>query len=140
MILLDTDHINVLQSRSPQSSALMASMDASQDQDFGVTAITIEEQMRGWLALINRSSDVQKQLLAYERLIGLFDYFARWQIVPFDQGAADEFTRLRKLRIRIGTMDLKIAATALANNATLLSANARDFELVPGLRVENWLR
>ena len=34
---------------------------------------------------------------------------------------------------------LKIAATALVNNALLLSANQRDFERVPGLRVENWL-
>ena len=36
-------------------------------------------------------------------------------------------------------MDLKIAATALVQNALLLSANRRDFERVPGLRVENWL-
>jgi tRNA(fMet)-specific endonuclease VapC len=36
-------------------------------------------------------------------------------------------------------MDLKIAATALVHNALLLSANRRDFESVPGLRVENWL-
>lgn len=36
-------------------------------------------------------------------------------------------------------MDLKIAAVALVNQALLLSANRRDFELVPGLRVEDWL-
>jgi len=36
-------------------------------------------------------------------------------------------------------MDLKIAATALVNNALLLSANRRDFERVPGTPVENWL-
>jgi tRNA(fMet)-specific endonuclease VapC len=35
-------------------------------------------------------------------------------------------------------VDLKIAATALANQALLLSANRSDFERVPGLRVENW--
>jgi tRNA(fMet)-specific endonuclease VapC len=39
----------------------------------------------------------------------------------------------------IGTHDLKIAPIALVNDATLLSANLRDFEQVPGLRVENWL-
>lgn len=52
--------------------------------------------------------------------------------------AAAEFERLRKQRIRIGTMDLKIAAIALANNATLLSKNLRDFGKVPGLKVEDW--
>jgi tRNA(fMet)-specific endonuclease VapC len=35
-------------------------------------------------------------------------------------------------------MDLKIAATAIANNATLLSRNLKDFNKVPGLKVENW--
>jgi predicted nucleic acid-binding protein len=35
---------------------------------------------------------------------------------------------------------LKIAAIAMAESALLLSANLRDFQKVPGLRVENWLR
>lgn len=139
MILLDTDHINILQSRGAQAAALIGRMDTSHDQDFGVTAITLEEQMRGWLALIHRLNNVQQQIPAYERLVGLFDFFAHWQIAPFNQGAADEFARLRGLRVRIGTMDLKIAATVLANGAMLLSANLRDFEQVPGLRVESWL-
>ena len=139
MILLDTDHINVLQSIGPQAVALRANMAASADQDFATTAITIEEQMRGWLALIHRYADVYRQIPAYERLVGLFDFFGRWSIAPFDEAAADEFRRLRKERVRIGTMDLKIASTALANGAVLLSANLRDFEQVPKLRVKNWL-
>ncbi len=139
MILLDTDHVNILQSRGASTSVLAGRMTTSHDQDFWVTAITIEEQMRGWLALIHRLHDVPKQIPAYDRLVGLFDFFERWQIAPFDQGAVDEFVRLRKLRVRVGTMDLKIAAIALAKGAMLLSANLRDFEQVPGLQVENWL-
>lgn len=45
----------------------------------------------------------------------------------------------RRQNIRIGSMDIKIASIAIANDALVLSANLRDFELVPGLRVENWL-
>ena len=36
-------------------------------------------------------------------------------------------------------MDLKIAAIALVNQATLVSGNRQDFDRVPGLRVENWM-
>jgi predicted nucleic acid-binding protein len=42
-------------------------------------------------------------------------------------------------RVRIGTMDLKIASIALANDATVLTCNARDFSKVPNLRIEDWL-
>jgi len=73
-------------------------------------------------------------------LASLFDFFAEFTISHFRRAGGG---RVRcssgRRKIRLGTMDLKIAATALVNNALLLSANRRDFERVPGLRVENWL-
>ena len=95
--------------------------------------------MRGWLALIHRLDDAHRQIPAYERLVALFSFFARWKILAFDDRAAGEFKKLRKQRLRLGTMDPKIAAIALVNDALLLSANLRDFEQVPRLRTENWL-
>lgn len=41
-------------------------------------------------------------------------------------------------KIRIATMDLRIAAIALANNLTVLTQNTRDFGKVPGLITEDW--
>jgi tRNA(fMet)-specific endonuclease VapC len=38
----------------------------------------------------------------------------------------------------IGAMDMLIAAHALALNATLITNNEREFQRVPGLKVENW--
>jgi tRNA(fMet)-specific endonuclease VapC len=35
-------------------------------------------------------------------------------------------------------MDLRIAAVAVAHDATLLSRNLSDFSKVPGLRAEDW--
>ena len=63
-----------------------------------------------------------------------------WEIVPFDERAADKFADLRRQRIRIATMDLKIASIALVNDALLVTANLRDFSAVPQLRCENWLK
>lgn len=46
---------------------------------------------------------------------------------------------LRRSRIRIGSMDLKIASIALVSDALLVTANGRDFSAVPNLRCESWL-
>ena len=45
---------------------------------------------------------------------------------------------LRRLKIRIGTMDLKIAASCLCDDALLLTRNTVDYSKVPGLRFEDW--
>ena len=140
MILLDTDHLTVIS--FPDDSrfqTLRARMDLSADQDFATSIVCAEEQMRGWLAEINRWRDIRRQAIAYDRLAMLLEFLAQWEIMRLDERAIEEFGRLRNKRIRLGTQDLKIAAIALANNARLLSANLRDFRRVPGLRVENWL-
>jgi tRNA(fMet)-specific endonuclease VapC len=140
VILLDTDHLTLLKyPDSPRYAALMARMQASADQDIGTTIISVEEQWRGWLAVISREREVTRQVRAYQELLGLLDFLGRWTVLPFDEAAVDCFSRLRGGGVRIGTMDLKIASIALVQNALLLSANLRDFQQVPGLRVENWL-
>jgi tRNA(fMet)-specific endonuclease VapC len=140
VIILDTDHIVVLKySQGSEYFTLTAKMAASPDQHFMTTVITLEEQMRGWLALIRRSQDVHRQVSAYAKLNDLVNYFSRWQRLPFDDAAADQFKDLRRAKVRIGTMDLKIAAIAFVHDSLLLSANTRDFAQVPNLRVEDWL-
>ncbi|HEX5445850.1 MAG TPA: type II toxin-antitoxin system VapC family toxin, partial [Pirellulales bacterium] len=76
---------------------------------------------------------------AYTRLRRLFSTMGDWDITPFDQAAARQFAELRRQRVRIGSMDLKIASIALIQDALLLTANLRDFSQVPGLRCANWL-
>jgi tRNA(fMet)-specific endonuclease VapC len=50
------------------------------------------------------------------------------------------FDQLKSAKIRIGTMDLRIAAIALSRNLTVLTRNLSDFGKVPGLRIEDWTR
>lgn len=66
MIILDTDHIVTLKySKSERFARLAQRMADSEDQDFVTTAITLEEQMRGWLAQIKRLREPKKQVPAY---------------------------------------------------------------------------
>ena len=103
----------------------------------GTTIITVEEQMRGWMASISKERQVRRQVGPYRELMNLFEFFSQYEILPFDEKAAVIFDGFS--RIRIGSMDRKIAAIAIANNALLLTANRRDYEHVPGLRFENWM-
>ena len=64
--------------------------------------------------------------------------FARSQVVQFDSVVAQQFDQLKKLCPRVASMDLRIAATAIANNLTLLTRNTVDFARVPGLKFEDW--
>lgn len=64
-------------------------------------------------------------------------------VLPFDAPADRDYARIRTALEAAGTPigpnDLLIAAHALALDATLVTANQREFERVPDLRVENWL-
>jgi tRNA(fMet)-specific endonuclease VapC len=60
------------------------------------------------------------------------------RILDFDTACEQRFTALREQRIRIGSRDLRIAATALVHDLTLVTRNRQDFARVPALRMEDW--
>jgi tRNA(fMet)-specific endonuclease VapC len=77
--------------------------------------------------------------MGYERLHEFLETLEDWAILPWTSAHADEFRHLRSAKVRIGSMDLKIAVTAQLESATVLTRNERDFACVPGLIIENWL-
>lgn len=139
MILLDTDHVSIVANRHATHHAALVRRLNDASEPVAIPIIGAEEQCRGWLAKISRTSDVHQQISAYARLESLFDFLAEWDIAPFGTAAADRFKELRRRKVRIGSQDLKIAAIALTHDALLLSANQRDSSKIPGLRVANWL-
>ena len=56
-------------------------------------------------------------------------------IIPFDEAAAREYSRLPFKRARF---DRLLAAQALSIGATVVTNNEAEFADVPGLSVENW--
>jgi tRNA(fMet)-specific endonuclease VapC len=61
-------------------------------------------------------------------------------ILRGDRRIIDRLQSLDKSKwaVTIIEKDVKIAAIALANQATIVTRNQRDFMLVPGLALENW--
>lgn len=58
--------------------------------------------------------------------------------MDFDEQAQTVFQRLHAQRMRIGTLDLRIAAIALSREATLVTRNRQDFAGIPALNIEDW--
>ncbi|WP_395743351.1 type II toxin-antitoxin system VapC family toxin [Prosthecobacter sp.] len=138
MFILDTDHASELGFRSAAGLRLLSRFDQT-ESDVVITAITVEEQLRGWLAALKRHADPSDQVLDYARLVRQVELHAAWTVLPWDADAVRVFTALRKQSIRVGTQDLKIAAITIAHDGILLTRNTVDFQQVPGLQFENWL-
>ena len=138
MIILDTDVLSVVQrGDSPEYERLAERLDTA-DEEVAVTIISVEEQMRGWLAFIARAKSSFQLVKAYGKLHELLDDFTSRPVIDFDETCAAKFDLLVHAKTRVGTMDLKIAATAISHDALLLSRNLADFRRVEGLRVEDW--
>jgi tRNA(fMet)-specific endonuclease VapC len=139
MVVLDTDHMSLLEWSDARGSAtLRARLRVLQPAEVTTTIISYEEQMRGWMAYLARTRSIARQMEAYRRLHRQLQNYCQIPVLTFDEEAAVTFQRLRRARLRMGTMDLKIAAIVLSRDATLLSRNLADFHQVPGLQVEDW--
>ena len=91
------------------------------------------------MAYMARAKTVAQEIDAYcQAQDSIWTSFRHILVLDFDERAGVEYQRLRRSRVRIGTMDLKIAAIVLTHDATLLSKNLSDFGKVPGLKVADW--
>lgn len=140
MIVVDTDILSLLQKLSGQTSRVLQERleRAAEHEIVCVTMISFEEQMRGWLDWIAKAKTIDQQVHRYAQLRGFLEDFKGRVLLDFDRQSADQFQELRKQKIRIGTMDLKIAAISLVHRATLVTRNLSHFRQVPGLQVEDW--
>ena len=138
MLILDTNHLSEIDLDTPKGRALKQRLTESTEDHF-LPIVVSEEILRGWLALLNKARNVDEQVHAYSRFGRSLAERNKWTLLEWDHDTAAVFTRLRSEGVRIATLDLRIASIAIAYQATLLSRNLRDFNQVPGLRVENWL-
>ncbi|MBI3822497.1 MAG: type II toxin-antitoxin system VapC family toxin [Planctomycetes bacterium] len=140
MFILDTDHLSFLERGShPVGARILARMKSEPDQCFA-TIISYEEQTRGWFSVLAQAKTVTDQIRAYEKLLAQLRNYCSIKVLAFDEKAATKFQDLKRSKIRIATMDLKMASMVLAHDATLATRNFSDFVKVPGLKLEDWTK
>ena len=132
---LDTDILSLLQ----LDNLVVAKRVLQHSPDeLAVTIISVEEQVRAWFTLCRRAKNRTEVAYAYERFTRAVSSLAVMSILSFTESAIDRFESLRRMKLGVKANDLRIAAIALENSATVVTRNRSDFERIPGLRIEDW--
>lgn len=127
--MLDTDIcIYTINERPP---AVLQAFRRLQPAGLGISSVTAAELHFG----VARTGS-QRNREALQR------FLATLEVSPFDAAAAEVCGSMRAWLAAqgtpIGPYDVQIAAHAHALGVTLVSNNTREFERVPGLKLENW--
>ncbi|HLC17109.1 MAG TPA: type II toxin-antitoxin system VapC family toxin [Thermodesulfovibrionia bacterium] len=133
--IFDSDHLSLHQRGHESLKYRLLSVKPEQ---ICITIISVEELLRGRLAQIHKAKEAEDRIRSYYWLSKTIDYLNSFTIVNYDLPAETHFQMLRKLKIRIGVQDMKIAAISLSQNAVLITRNKQDFGRVPSLRIEDW--
>jgi tRNA(fMet)-specific endonuclease VapC len=138
-VLLDTDHLSVLQwQEQPACDRLLARLDELPADDIATSIVSFQEQVQGWQAYVSRARKPAQVVHAYAKLEAIWRWFLKMNVLSFTSEAQARFDELRRQCPRLQVMDLRIASIALTTQSTLLSRNLRDFRRVPDLKVEDW--
>ena len=141
MIILDTDCFSLAQRGTSREAKNLAERIVAEHQHaICVTIITFEEQMRGWLDYVSKAKDEAKRIHAYAQLTEMLLDFAKLRVITYDLEASFHYQRLRVSKLRVGTMDLKIAGITLAHSATLITRNRKDFGNITGIKMKDWTK
>jgi tRNA(fMet)-specific endonuclease VapC len=138
--ILDTNIVTLLQHENNQIIQHIRAIDSS---SIFVTTITLEEQLKGRLAIINKcnsNQNLQGLASAHRNLKLTQEYFCKLNLLEFNEAACECYQKLRQQKIKSGSQDLRIAAIALVNRAIVVTQNRQDFEKVPDLSIEDWTR
>jgi tRNA(fMet)-specific endonuclease VapC len=128
--MLDTNIcIYVMTNRLPGLSERFAALSSQ----ICISTITLAELHYGAEKSARRATNRK----AIEAFVGGMD------VLWFSPAAAAHFGEIRAHLERAGTpassQDILIGAHARSENLTLVTNNRREFDRIPGLRVENWV-
>jgi len=130
MWMLDTNICSYMLRKRPPS--VLERLYAADLDDLSISAVVAAELRYGAVRLGSEKFSRQlEEWLSFQR------------IAPWPESATATYARIRydleRQGTPIGNMDMLIAAHALADDAVLVTNNAREFQRVPGLKLENWI-
>ncbi|EPL9572417.1 type II toxin-antitoxin system tRNA(fMet)-specific endonuclease VapC [Providencia rettgeri] len=129
--LLDTNIVIFTIKRRPESLLPKFNQYASQ---LAISSITLAELVFG----------AEKSMNPAKNLAVVSDFVSRLMVLPYDDLAAFHYGDIRasleRQGRRIGENDLHIAAHARSKGLIVVTNNTREFEIVDGLRLEDWVK
>lgn len=135
LFVLDSDIVSLLREANAVVVSRVASHPAT---SIAIQVIVIEETLSGWYTLIRKAKNPRQLAGGYERLAKAVSFVSTMPILNFSESAIIRYEQLSKAKLHVRANDLRIAAIALEYNATVVTRNVRDFNVVPGLTVEDW--
>ena len=136
--ILDTDTASLLLWNNPEVTRNVQAAGA----EVAISIVTAQELFNGWVVRINNAKNTDDILRWYDKFSGVIQLCKRVPVLPFDQAAATQLDLLLKANPELSKQrlqkDMRIAAIGLANKATVVTCNYRDFSLVPELTIVDW--
>src|ERR1700722_18437076 len=82
MILIDTDHATFLKyPESERGRRFIERLEGlPKSEVVGVAIVTVEERMRGWLAVIAKERTALRQVVGYRELVRLFEFYQEFEV------------------------------------------------------------
>ena len=105
------------------------------DDESFLSVITASELLHG----VHRATQPQQRARRSAFVESILERFPLLQVdLATARAHAQVWAELAKAGTLIGPHDLWLAATCIAHGLTMVTANIREFERVPGLQVETW--
>jgi tRNA(fMet)-specific endonuclease VapC len=112
-------------------------IEGREDEPFYLSVVAASELLHG----VHRAGDAGRRARRSAFVEAVLDRFPLLGIdLPTARMHAELWAGLAASGTPVGAHDLWIAATAVARDLTLVTADLRDFARVPGLAVEPWGR
>jgi tRNA(fMet)-specific endonuclease VapC len=139
--VLDTDHLSIVQRKQqPEFTAIQTRAGAHSPSDIKSCVVSFHEQALGGHTYLTRVRTSAELVHGYKLLSDVIATYSPSNTLPFDHLAAAIYDQLVASKIRVKTMDLRIASIVLSVGGTLVTRNLIDFSKVPTLLVEDWTR